>query len=66
MNVYIVMFGYAEEGYGEPEAVFATKEMANLYVKQQSKRTCRTGDYGCYEIFVRSIIAEYQPNLNTF
>ena len=35
MNVYIVMFGYDEEGYGEPEAVFATKEMADLYVKQQ-------------------------------
>ena len=54
--VYIVMFGYANKGYGEPEAVFATKEMADSYVKQQSKLAGRTGDYGCYEIFSRSII----------
>jgi hypothetical protein len=56
MKIFIVMFGYDEEGYGEPEAVFATKSMAELYVQQQSKRACRTGDYGCYEIFVRNII----------
>lgn len=51
MKVYIVLFGYDYEGFGEPEAVFATKEMAEAYVTKKKKAAGRDELYGAYEIF---------------